>query len=345
MFSYFANHSQNTPLGSITINELHRQLVQPDREPFLSTVNMIQRLRSTNDLKTEKHIKGELLCFTPAGKLNTKKADVTAEQRNLKLSGFLQIDIDLQDNINMKDAAAVRDKLAGVPYVALAAISARGRGVFGLLALEEPEKFNQYFEQVADYFKAARVTIDKSKSKNVTELRYFAPDSGAILNSNYKLFPLVEVKKKVAATTGKAATGSTLSELMQWVNTTTGYYFEDGQKHHFIYWLSYALRKNGATEEAVYDTIYCNILVESLIRSNCISGGISHANAKGMYVPTEAQSKPQTNPIRYSAKLPEAVTNTLQYLPIAYAKIERRNIVGVNGIIYNYIPDLPELIN
>jgi hypothetical protein len=256
----------------------------------------------------------------------------------------MQIDIDLQDNPNMKDAASVRDKLAGVPYIALTAISARGCGVWGLLALEQPEKFDQYREQVADYFKGARITIDKSKSKNLTELRYFAPDSGAILNDNYKLFPLVAVKKKVAPTAGKAATGASLSELTQWVNTTTGYYFEDGQKHHFVYWLAYALRKNGSTEEAVYDTIYCNILAESLIRSNCISGGIAHANNKGLYVSVEVQSKPTSSRSHYVAKLPTTVINALQFVPIAPARDERRNIVGVNGIIYNDIPGLPELI-
>jgi hypothetical protein len=345
MFSIFANHSQNKPLENITLAELHRQLIQPDREPFASTVNLIQRLRSTNDPKTEKHVKGGLVCLTPAGTLSTKEANATAAHRNMKLSGFMQIDVDAQDNPNMKDAAAVRDKLSEIPYIALAAISARGRGVWGLLALEKPEQFNQYFEQVAEYFKGARVTIDKSKSKNPTELRYFAPDTGAILNTNYKLFPLVAIQKKVAPTAGKAATGASLSELTQWVSNTTGYTFNEGQKHNFIYWLSYAIRKNGATEAEVYNTIYNNVLSESLIHSNCIQGGVSHANNKGLYIPTAVQSITSSSRSRYCAKLPTSATNNLQYVSIAPAPNVRRDRVGTDSQIYNYFPELPELID
>jgi len=344
MFSIFANHSQNKPLENITLTELYRQLIQPDREPYLSTVNMIERLRAATDPKTEKHIKGGLLCFTPAGVVETKKADATPAQRNMKLSGFMQIDIDLQDNPNMKDAAVVRDQLAGVPYIALAAISARGRGVWGLLALEEPEKFTQYADQVYDYFKRARVTLDKSKGKALTELRYFAPDSGAILNDNFKLFPLVAVKPKVADKAGHRATGSSLSELREWVTVTTGFNLVEGQIHNYLLWLSYALRKNGATEPDVYNAIY-SIISRDEIRTNCVSGGISIANNKGMYTPTEHQSKPTHSRSQYSAKLPASVTNPKQYVPLAAARDERRTCIGIDEKLFINYPGLPQLIS
>lgn len=343
MFSLFQNHSQNKPLENISLAELHRQLVQPDREPFLSTVNMIERLRAANDAKVEKLIKGELICFTPAGTLNTKQASATPDQRNMKLSGFLQIDIDLQDNPNMKDAAAVRDKLAGVPYMALTAISARGCGVWGLLALEEPERFDQYREQVAAYFASARITVDKSKGKSLTELRYFAPDSGAILKDNYKLFPLVAVKKKVVPQAANRTTGSSLSELREWVTATTGFNLVEGQIHNYLLWLSYALRKNGATEPDVYNAVY-SIISRDEIRTNCISGGISLANNKGMYTPNTAQREPTCSRSQYVAKLPTSVTNTMEYVPIGTPQAVRRDKIGSNGLIYNFIPDLPELI-
>ena len=46
--------------------------------------------------------------------------------------------------------------------------------------------------------------------------------------------------------------------------------------------LSYALRKNGSTEVDVYSTIYTCILPADRINSNYVSGGIAHANAKGI---------------------------------------------------------------
>lgn len=129
MFSYFANHNHNTPIGFLTLQELHQQLVNPDREPFTATVNMIQRLRATTDETEQKRIKGDLPAFTPGAIVDTKQADATAEQKYMRLSGFMQVDVDVKDNLNMIDAEAIRNKLAQVPYIALAAISARGKGV------------------------------------------------------------------------------------------------------------------------------------------------------------------------------------------------------------------------
>lgn len=298
MFSYFANHSQNTPIGSLTLQELHRQLVNPDREPFTGSVNMIQRLRAATDEAEEKRIKGELPAFTPGAMLTTKDAKATPEQKNIRLSGFMQVDIDLKENPNMNDPEAVRGLLAKVPYIALSAISARGRGVWGLIALAEPDKFMQYVNQVNDYFKDARVTLDKSKGKNPTELRYFAPDPGAILNQKYELMPLVPVVKiKTPAPRQQQPTGSTFADLQKWVNDTTGFSLVDGQKHYYLFWLSYALRKNGTSEPDVYSAIY-SLVPENEIHSNCISGGINHANTKGIYSPQQRITAAQT-PVKH----------------------------------------------
>jgi len=296
MFSYFNVRENNKPDGSLTIDELHRLLMNPDREPFAKTVNIIQRLRAESDKKIQDKIKAELPVFTPGAQLDTKAAKAPPEQKNIRYSGFMQIDIDLQDNPNMTDPEAIRDKLAQIPYIALSAISARGRGVWGLMALQEPEKFMQYIDQVNNYFKRARVTLDKTKGKNPTELRYFAPDSGAILKTKYELLPLEQVpakpKPKPQQTTTKTS-GSTLADLQKWVIDTTPYSLSDGQKHHYIFWLSYAIRKNGASEAEVYNTIYTSVLSQDQITTNCIPGGIAHANNKGIYTPPPPQSTPQ----------------------------------------------------
>jgi hypothetical protein len=143
MFSYFANHSQNLPIGTFTLQELYQQLVNPDREPFTATLNIIKRLRSATDEAEQKRIKSELPAFTPGAMLKTRDSKATPDQKNIRLSGFMQIDIDAQDNPNMKDAEAIRNKLSEIQYIALAAVSARGSGVWGLVALEEPDKFTQ----------------------------------------------------------------------------------------------------------------------------------------------------------------------------------------------------------
>lgn len=282
MFSYFANHSQNEPIGTLTLQELHRQLVNPDREPFAVTVNIVQRLREATDEVKQKLIKGELPAITPGAMLDTKAKDATPEQKNIRLSGFMQVDIDPQDNPNLKHAKVVRNKLATIPYIALAAISARGKGVWGLIALEEPEKFIQYVNQVNEYFKYARITLDKSKGKNPTELRYFAPDPGAILKEKYELMPLLPFTPvKPITPRHQQTTGSTFSDLQKWVTDTTGFSLVDGQKHSYLFWLSYALKKNGVSDSDVYSAIH-SLIPQNEIHSNCISGGINHANCKGI---------------------------------------------------------------
>ncbi|MBW6491306.1 MAG: hypothetical protein K0B15_08970 [Lentimicrobium sp.] len=336
MFSYFANHSQNKPIGTITLKELHKQLVNPDREPFTATVNMIQRLRAAADEAEQKRIKGELPAFTPGAMLDTKDSKATPEQKNIRLSGFMQVDIDLQDNSNMVDAEAIRNKLAQVPYIVLAAISARGKGVWGLVALAEPDKFMQYVSQVNDYFSQARVTLDKSKGKNPTELRYFAPDPGAILKHDYKLMPLLPpaptIKTKPINHSHQQATGSTFADLQRWVTDTTGFSLIDGQKHYYLFWLSYALRKNGASEPDVYSAIY-SLIPENEIHSNCISGGIAHANKKGIYTPQQRISATQTAMQHLTPQQPETPPQATVEAEIWHI-IERQFTDRLNPVVW-----------
>lgn len=301
MFSVFRTKNINEPFETLNLQGLHSQIINPDREPFRKAAEAVDRLRQSTNEAEQNMIKSTLPAFTPGAMLDTKRAEATPEQKNIVYSGFMQIDIDAKDNPNMKDPAAVRALLSQVPYIALAAISTRGKGVWGLIALQEPDKFKAYSYQVYDYFRRARVTLDKSKGKNVTELRFYSPDPGAILKSDYLLLPLLPPHPQPPQATGHKPTGSTLTELKKWVTDTTGYIFEEG-KHNFIFWLSYALRKNGTSETDVYSTIYDHVLSKEYIHTNCISGGIAHANDKGHYTPPPPERRPQQSPTHYSAK-------------------------------------------
>jgi len=351
MFSYFKNDSQKIPMEAISIQELHAQLVKPDRVPFIETVNLIQHLRAATTEAEEKLIKSQLPAFCPGARVDTRAASATQEQKNIKYSGFMQIDIDLKDNPNMTDAKAIRDKVALIPYVVLSAISARGKGVWCLIALEQPGKIVHYADQIFEYFKRARVTIDKSKSKNPTELRYFSPDPGAILKTDYKLFPLVKsIPKPVIKYPATTHTGTALSDIQKWVMETTGYNLVDGQKHYYLFWLSYAMRKNGMTETEIYELIYGKVLQSSYIKSNCISGGIAYANAKGIYTPQTRISAPQhtiKRTVLVTTQAPEnstqANTHQNQYIPLPDRSNQRHDYIGIDGILHNYIPGLPEL--
>lgn len=347
MFSYFVNRNQNIPLGILTIHELYNQIVRPDIEPFVGTIEIIRKLRLETDETAQKKIKGQLPAFTPGAQVDTKDKLATPTQKNIRNSGFMQIDIDPQDNPNLKDASAIRDKLAQIPYIAMSAISARGNGVWGLLALAEPEKFSQYIEQVAGYFRMARITIDKSKSKNLTELRYFSPDPGAILNTEYKLFPLMKLQSKanlnpIARQRYAHKVSSSLADLQKWVSETTGYSLTDGQKHYYLFWLSYALRKNGTSELDVYSIIYANVLSADRIKSNCIAGGISHANLRGIYIPAQSSYISQ-NKDQQQINLKSAKVNNLRLSQNEKPDF-KHNYWGSDGLLYTHQLGLPDII-
>jgi hypothetical protein len=346
MFSYFATRNHNIPMGNLTLQELHSQIVRPVIDPFVNTLTMIQKLRAETDETAQKKIKGQLPALTPGVQVDTKDKDATPAQKNIRFSGFMQVDIDPQDNLNLKDAVATRDKLAQIPYIAMSAISARGKGVWGLLALAEPEKFTQYIDQVAAYFRMARITIDKSKSKNPTELRYFSPDPGAILKTEYKLFPLVKIQSKanpnpVAKQRYAHKAGPSLADLQRWVTETTGYSLIDGQKHYYLFWLSYALRKNGSSEMDVRNTIYTCILAADRINSNCISGGIAQANSKGIYLPPEPLISPQAILQTHKEEKNPLVNDSIIRPPIK--PDEKHLYFGADGLLYSHVPGLPDL--
>ena len=81
-------------LGFLAIDELYRQLVNPDREPFLRNINLVRCLRAKADEAEQKTIKAEFLAFCPGAMADMKQTNATPEQKNIRYSGFSQVDID-----------------------------------------------------------------------------------------------------------------------------------------------------------------------------------------------------------------------------------------------------------
>jgi len=292
MISYLANKTTNTPLGSLSLEDLHNQLIDPTEEPFSKSKEIVARLRSTNDKALKKRLKGTLPVIVPGAEIRTKDKYAPLQYKVKQYSGFVQVDIDPNDNPNLSNAVMLRDWLAAnIPYMALVAVSASGNGVWGLIQIEFPEKFQSYAGPISSYFENAGITIDKTKSKNPLELRFFAPDPGAILIPDHQLFPLnpetkvliPKCEKKILPVTNNSifrSQNSIEEQCVEWVRSRVGYSLVEGQKHNFIFWLCYALYKNGLNESEIESYIY-TLTPKSQIRSNCIKGGIKHARLNG----------------------------------------------------------------
>jgi len=278
MISYLRNNGRITPAGSLTLEELHSLIVNPDRKPFSNSKDVIKKLRATTDKEEQSRLKCLLPVIVPAAMISTRAESVPLAEKIIQYSGFIQVDIDPQDNPNLPDAAIARDWLAeNIPYIALAAISARGKGIWGLVALYEPEKFSTYCEPLSEYFSQAGITIDKTKSKSPTELRYFAPDAGAILKFDYMPFRIPTPKPIKAAKAVKYIRSSDpFEDAKRWVESKHKYSFIEGQRHNYIFWLCYSLYRKGISEQSIESYIY-TLIPQTEIKSNCIRGGIEWA--------------------------------------------------------------------
>ena len=140
------------------------------------------------DTDTAAAVKGCLPAFTPSASYqgSRTKAGYVAH------TGLLSFDIDGKDNGDFSPEVAerLRDVLAGLPYVAYAALSASGAGVWGLIPIEVPAidyaatraLHGRFFAYVAELWRDSYgVTLDGA-CKDVGRARYLAYDAEAKRN-------------------------------------------------------------------------------------------------------------------------------------------------------------------
>lgn len=185
-FSWFKSQYNPTPAGTVTLDQLFRIITHPETSvPEIQiAASIVFQIRSGEVAKTAKE---KLPVFTPSAIISNNVGSFTPD-RIIQYSGYTQIDIDPKENpgllTSQADAELLRDSLSGLPFVKLAALSASGQGVWLLVPVPDG-KLNQYFKAYLKYFETElSIKLDTSKGTRPNQFRYFAPDSGAILNNN-----------------------------------------------------------------------------------------------------------------------------------------------------------------
>jgi hypothetical protein len=183
-FSWFNSQYDPTPAGTVTLDQLFRLITQPgtSTDEIQKAASIVAGIRSGQMDKAEKT---KLPVFTPSAVITGNKGSFTPD-RIREYSGFTQIDIDPKGNPELltcqADAESLRDTLAGLPFVKIAALSASGMGVWLLVPVPDG-KLKQYFKAYLNYFEdQLSITLDASKGTRPNQFRYFATDPGAILN-------------------------------------------------------------------------------------------------------------------------------------------------------------------
>lgn len=183
-FSWFKSQYDPTPAGTVTLDQLFRIISQPGTSTMeiQKAATIVDQIRQG---KIDKSEKVKLPVFTPSAVIRSNKGSFTLD-RITEYSGFTQIDIDPKGNPELitcqTDAEMLRDTLAGLPFVKLAALSASGQGVWLLVQVPDG-KLQQYFKAYLSYFEQIGIKLDTSKGTRPNQFRYFAPDRGAILNN------------------------------------------------------------------------------------------------------------------------------------------------------------------
>ncbi|MCB9016130.1 MAG: hypothetical protein H6541_10075 [Lentimicrobiaceae bacterium] len=182
-FSWFKSQYDKTPSGAITLNQLFDIITKPETggETILKAATIVDEIRAGKVDKTEK---SKLPVFTASAVISRNEGAFTPD-RIVEYSGFTQLDIDPKGNpgllTSQADAEILRDTLAGLPFVKIAALSASGKGVWLLVGVPDG-KLKPYFLAYLNYFEYLGIKLDASKGTRPNQFRYYAPDRGAILN-------------------------------------------------------------------------------------------------------------------------------------------------------------------
>jgi len=278
--SVFGNYYDNYPACEVSIQDF---AVNVQRGDYAKEV---EALRTVEDKEARDKIKAKLPAVTISGTFEIRKKDATIQTSH---SGFICLDFDAKGNAGVNDWGALRNTLANIQNVYFSALSASGKGVFLIVPILRPDKHRDHFLALEQDFQTLGLTIDKAP-KNPASLRGISYDPDAVFNFDADTYCRIyePPKQKPARKNMESVnrpTGTSIPIIEQWVNDTTGFRFTEGEKHSFLLWFSYALRKNGYSENEVYRIIHTQYISADKIHSNCITSGIAHANNKGIYEP------------------------------------------------------------
>ena len=114
---------------------------------------------------------------------------VSRRERHLKQhTGWLAIDIDLADNMQMSNFENVRMICRFRPEIALLMWSCSGSGYFGLVKLAYPERHKEQFKALLKEYAAIGITLDKACS-NIGRVRFASWDDPEHIYINENVVP------------------------------------------------------------------------------------------------------------------------------------------------------------
>jgi hypothetical protein len=225
----------------------------------------VQAIRNIEDKEIRDKIKATLPAITPSGLFSYRSKDCL-----IRHSGFIQFDIDQKGNETIANYKELKKEICKIPNVAYCGLSVSGKGFWGLIPVENPERHNLYFKYIEKWFEARGLLID-SAPKSVCSLRGYSYDPEAYFNDKaivlQKFF--VEPAKKNVQLNIKRQDSSIFLQARNFALNKTGE-FRDGNRHNFIFHLCCYLCYKGVIRHDAENWIFENLLPQNEVGSNCI---------------------------------------------------------------------------
>lgn len=151
----------------------------------------IEALRATTDAAARKSLKRQLPLATISGTF----APVRRTENLVAHSHLLCIDIDKQDNMDVKWFNDLKKEWHNIPQILYAAHSVGGEGWFAIFRIAYPESHRAQFEALRRDFAHEGLTIDRSCS-DVSRMRIISYDPEPYVNEKATLYNKVWVEPK-----------------------------------------------------------------------------------------------------------------------------------------------------
>ena len=153
---------------------------------------------------------------------------VSRRESHLKQhTGWLAIDIDLADNMQMSNFENVRMTCRFRPEIALLMRSCSGSGYFGLVKLAYPERHKEQFKALLKEYAAIGITLDKACS-NIGRVRFASWDDPEHIYINENVVPYkgLEGEKSQLVSLTSRQTYSSLHENVGYRTEDNSHFWE-----------------------------------------------------------------------------------------------------------------------
>jgi hypothetical protein len=231
--SLFANYWDVTPEYELSIYQFYENIIDSD---YLEEVAQV---RNGN-----KWVKKKLPGVTISGTFTTRDTKIPLEEKLIKHSGFICIDIDDDHNPNIEDWEGLRDTLGSWEEVLISALSVSAKGVFLVIPLAYPHKHKAQYLALEKDFKAFGLVTDK-QTKDVTRLRGITSDPKAVWNPTAKPYQKYIIEPKTSHSKPKAS--PEISKLIGWTERNHGM-FTVGNRNNYITQLAGACHRLGISQ-------------------------------------------------------------------------------------------------